>query len=326
MNRFAAACLFVLCPAAADSARAAEAAAEWLVGDPVLRPGPEGSIDEVAVKDPTVVFFEETWHLFYTAAGKSEYTTAYVSAKRLEDLRNAPRRELTMIRGKTRYGCAPQVFFFQPQGKWYLIYQSRDANYQPMFSTTTTIARPETWNAPFPLIRKDSARKWIDFWVICDAANAYLFYTEGHRDVVVRSTCLVDFPDGWGEPKKAFTDVHEAVHVYRVKNEEEFHMIYERNHEGVRSFGLAVAQTLEGPWKKATDRYATGKQLKFVGEGDPWTEMVSHGEAIRSGYDQNLRYEPTRCCWLIQGILKKELGGPYPSLPWRLGVIGKAPK
>ena len=28
----------------------------WTVGDPILKPGPAGSFDEVAVKDPTSVF------------------------------------------------------------------------------------------------------------------------------------------------------------------------------------------------------------------------------------------------------------------------------
>ena len=107
----------------------------WKASAPVLLPGAKGSFDEVSVKDPSIVFFENAWHLFYTVRGQNEYTTAYVSAKDLETLKTAPRFELEQIRGKTRYGCAPQVFYFEPQNKWYLIFQNRDANYQPAFST-----------------------------------------------------------------------------------------------------------------------------------------------------------------------------------------------
>jgi len=28
---------------------------------------------------------------------------------------------------------------------------------------------------------------------------------------------------------------------------------------------------------------------------------------------------------LIQGILKKDANVPYPSLPWKLGIMSKAP-
>jgi endo-1,4-beta-xylanase len=102
-------------------------------------------------------------------------------------------------------------------------------------------------------------------------------------------------------------------------------MIYELNHGRVRSFGLATAQNLEGPWRKVTDRYATGDQLKYTGKTRPWTDMVSHGEAIRTGFNQQMEYDPQRCRWLIQGILKKESHAPYPSLPWRLGIITSVP-
>jgi hypothetical protein len=36
-----------------------------------------------------------------------------------------------------------------------------------------------------------------------------------------------------------------------------------------------------------------------------------------------MEYDPKRCQWLIQGILAKDSKGPYPSLPWKLGVISK---
>lgn len=117
----------------------------WNITKPVFEKGNPGSFDETSVKDPSIVFYENAWHLFYTARGNNEYTTGYVSAKELKDLNKAPRFELKQIRGKTKYGCAPQVFYFSPQKKWYLIYQNRDSNYQPVFSTNSEIAKPELW-------------------------------------------------------------------------------------------------------------------------------------------------------------------------------------
>ena len=42
------------------------------------------------------------------------------------------------------YNCAPPVFYFRPQKKWYMIFQSQ----QPRFSTTDNIADPMSWSAP----------------------------------------------------------------------------------------------------------------------------------------------------------------------------------
>jgi hypothetical protein len=295
----------------------------WRISDPILLPGPKGSFDRVAVKDPSIVFHNGMWHLFYTARSETEYTTGYVSAVELTGLQSAPRHELEMIRGQSRYGCAPQILYFEPQGRWYLIFQTRDANYQPAFSTTTTIANPRSWSEPEPLIRKDTPAKWIDFWVIGDQTKAYLIYTQAHQGVMVRSTDLARFPRGWSEARRVFDGVHEAVHVYKVKGQNAFHMIYELNEGGVRSFGLATSEHPKGLWTRVTDRYATGDQLESCGKAGAWTEMVSHGETLRSGYDQRMEYEPRGCRWLVQGLLRRDLRGPYPSLPWKLGIIAK---
>ncbi|MEF8811121.1 MAG: non-reducing end alpha-L-arabinofuranosidase family hydrolase [Bacteroidales bacterium] len=99
------------------------------------------------------------------------------------------------------------------KNKWFLIFQNRDSNYQPAFSTTTTISKPESWSDPTPVIQKDTSAKWIDFWVICDKKKAYLFYTQNHYEVIVRSISLQDFPGNWSEGKKVLEGVHEAVHI-----------------------------------------------------------------------------------------------------------------
>jgi len=295
----------------------------WSVGDPVLLPGPKETFSETSAKDPTLVQYAGKWHVFFTAAGKGEYTTGYVAASDLTKLQDAPRFELEQARGKGKYGCAPQVFYFSSQKKWYLLFQTRDSNYQPTFCTTDTIEKPESWSQPQHLLKKDSRSKWIDFWVICDATTCYLFYTESHRQVMVRSTSVKNFPHGWGPAQKVFGGVHEAVHIYKVKDKEEYHLIYEINKNNIRSFGLAKAKKLTGPWERVTDTYATGDQLKFVGKKAVWTEMVSHGEALRSGYDEKMEYEPEKSRWLIQGLKKNETNVSYPKLPWKLGVISK---
>lgn len=312
--------IFVFCSTAGQNKKPSEES-KWEIRNPIFAADENNSFDEISVKDPSIVFFENKWHLFYTARSNTEYITAYVSAKNLDELNSANRNELKAIRGESRYGCAPQIFYFEPQQKWYLIFQNRNSNYQPAFSTNKNISKPKNWSIPKNLIEKDSPKKWIDFWVIADQQNVYLFYTENHSGVMIRSTSIKEFPKRWSDSKLVFDNVHEAVHIYKVKNKQEFHMIYELNKNGIRSFGLAIANQLEGPWEKNTDEYATANQLNFGKDVTNWTEMISHGEAIRSGYNQLLEYEPVNCSWIIQGIKKSDLNKPYEMLPWKLGII-----
>ena len=294
----------------------------WGIDEPILLPGERGTFDDVAVKDPSIVFYEEKWHLFYTAVGQGHATTGYVSAGALADLQAAKRFQLTQLHGsRSPYSCAPQVFYFGPQETWYLILQTLDSNYQPAYSTTSTIHKPESWSRPATLVRKDEEAKWIDFWIICDDTAAYFFYTRSHREVLVMTTSIENFPQGFGAARRVLSGVHEAVHVHRAEGCDEYHMIYELNREGLRSFGLAVAKHLLGPWNKVTDEYATGDQLRSDNNRAKWTEEVSHGEVIRSGYDQRLEYDPEKTEILIQGLPGSQHQGPYSSLPWRLGVI-----
>ena len=98
-------------------------------------------------------------------------------------------------------------------------------------------------------------------------------------------------------------------------------MIYELNEKGIRSFGLAIARDLMGPWDKVTDNYASFQLIDKDGGMNVWTDMISHGEVIRTGYNQELEYEPDSCKWIIQGVKKSELNLPYYLLPWKLGII-----
>jgi hypothetical protein len=43
--------------------------------------------------------------------------------------------------------------------------------------------------------------------------------------------------------------------------------------------------------------------------------MVSHGEVLRQGYNEQMEYDAKDCRWLIQGILKKDLNLIYEAQP-----------
>lgn len=70
----AALCLF------APAAVAQQPTLTWDLGPALLKPGPSGSFDETEVKDPSLVYHDGQWHVFYTARGRDRYSIGYLSA------------------------------------------------------------------------------------------------------------------------------------------------------------------------------------------------------------------------------------------------------
>ena len=303
----------------------AEETPSWSTPGENMLPGPEGAFDGVAVKDPSIVYHDGRWHVFYTARGNGQYALGYTSTEHLEDLGQGKRYHLESLKDSQGYAAAPQVFYFRPHNLWHLVYQTRDANYLPVFSTNPDISDPAGWSAYAPLMAKSERAKWIDFWVLCDGERAYVYYTREHRTVCARSTALADFPKGWGEASEVYAPVHEAVHVYRWEGDEKpgpyFIICEQRDAQERRYFSLATATTPLGPFTESDAAFATGAQLQQPGTQSPWTAEVSHGELLRAGFDERMRVErgPTRM--LIQGLPEGAHVGRYENLPWRLGVI-----
>src|SRR5262249_7289422 len=136
----------------------------------------------------------------------------------------APR---TTISFTERYHCAPQVFYFTPHRRSYLIYQladpARTTAMGTYFATSEYIADAQSWSQP-PLMVTNPAekQKWIDFWVICDAEKAHLFYTSNDGHMWRRETRLADFPFGWSAQTLALQgDIFEASHTYKLKGRDE---------------------------------------------------------------------------------------------------------
>jgi endo-1,4-beta-xylanase len=67
--------------------------------------------------------------------------------------------------------------------------------------------------------------------------------------------------------------------------------------------------------------FAKGAQLQYAPGVEPWTKEVSHGELLRTGYDETLEVNGAKAQFLIQGMPPELHSGDYPSLPWRLGII-----
>jgi hypothetical protein len=258
---------------------------------------------------------------------KRTHQVEYLSFADWKDADRAPRHILKLSDG---YFCAPQVFYFTPHRKWYLICQvaepSRKPSLQPAWSTTTTLGEPDSWSKPTLLFAEPpKVQRWIDFWIICDDAKAHLFFTSLDGQMWRAETKLGDFPGGWSQPRVVLRgDIFEASHTYRLKGLEKYLTLVEAQAEGRRYYKAYLADRLDGEW---TPLAATREQ-PFAGPvnardaGAHWTDSFSHGELLRAGCDEKLEVDPANLRLLFQGVSDPERAGKkYGEIPWRLGIL-----
>lgn len=328
--------------AAAESASPAPAAAQpapltgpfqWKSSGPLIKPVSDATRKLVSVKDPTVVYYGGKWHVFATTANaRGGWGMVYLSFKDWSEAATARPYYLDANPNLRGYHCAPQVFYFRPHKKWYLIFQSQ----QPQYSTTDDLSRPETWSRPrdfFAGKPPGAPRLWIDYWVICDDRHAYLFFTGDDGNFYRCRTRLEDFPGGMSNPEVVLKErretLFEASMTYRVKGTGTYLTLIEALGPN-RYFRAFTSDRLDGRWTPlaGADTYrqpfAGINNVTFAAGVVPWTRDISHGELIRDGYDETLTIDPQNLRLLYQGR-DPSIRADYARLPYQLGLLELVP-
>lgn len=302
----------------------------WEYGPPRIGPERREGEPSHAQKDPSVVFFEGRWHVFMTVKLPGRSAIEYCSFERWEEADDAERTLLPL--SDSEYFCAPQVFYFEPQGLWYLIYQVGVPGAEWMWvacSTTEDIADPASWTRARPILDggPDDPREvgGLDYWVICDDERAYLFLTSLDGRMWRLSTDLDDFPEGFDDCTVALeAEIFEASHTYRLKGRDRYLTIVEQ--DGRRYYKAYLADRLDGPWTPLADTedhpFAGASNIRPAPGVGPWTDNVSHGELVREGFDQTLTVDPSRLRFVFQGMIEEQKAGlAYGAYPWRIGLL-----
>lgn len=329
----AAALLGVLAPLGASQAQAgADSGFHWRSSGPLVAPAAEGEHAYSGLKDSSVVYFNGAYHVFMTTAAPDGWNLAYT---RFTDWSEAPKAKLVSLKQSgigPGYRAAPQVFYFAPQKLWYLVYQGGP----PFYSTTANIEDPLSWSAPKPFFSEPPAAvknaageaSWLDFWVICDDANCYLFNTNDNGDLFRSQTPIGRFPEGFADTKIALTgrrdDVFEAGMHYKIAGTNTYLTAIEAIGPQGRYFRAWTSDRLDGQWRPLADSaaksFAGADNVKF--DGPAWSEGVSHGELVRAGYDQTLTIDPCKPLrFLYQGLAAHPDGTDYINLPYRLALL-----
>jgi hypothetical protein len=257
----------------------------------------------------------------------------YCAFARWEEADRSPRTLLKI--SDSDYYCAPQVFYFTPHKKWYLVYQMGVPGATKMwvaYSTTAEIADPSSWTRAQPILdggeHDPRAVGGLDYWIICDERRAYLFLTDLRGKMWRLWTELADFPLGFGHCEVALqAEIFEASHTYRLKGLDKYLTVVEQN--GRRYYKAYLADRLDGPWAPLADTaerpFAGWRTIRPAAGVEPWTDNVSHGELLRDGCDQTLTVDPDHLRFLFQGIWDKDKSGQaYGQFPWRIGLLTPA--
>jgi len=305
----------------------------WSLSGMIVGPVPDATHPINAVKDPTAFYYNNQWNVYATDVDTNGYyNMEYVH---FADWSNAPSATpyyMDQTSGLSGYHCAPTVFYFTPQKKWYLIYQSGP----PQYSTADDPTQPQTWTAPqsFYSAQPSTVTNWLDFTVICDSANCYLIFAGDNGIIYRASTTIANFPQGFGTPLPIMQadnaqDLFESVKVYSLKGMNQYLMIVEagQDQNWTRYFRGFILPTLDGsvtPLPEGSSwaaPFAGENNVSFASGVTPWTNDISHGDIVRTNPDETQTIDPSNLQFLIQGDQPNNGAANYNLIPWRLGLL-----
>jgi endo-1,4-beta-xylanase len=305
----------------------------WASTQALMDPVSDGSHSLVAIKAPSVVFYDGKYHVFATIIDSTGAAT--LEHVQFADWPNASSATVDYLDNNPGFKGAysqPQIFYLKAKGTWYLITQSNG----PAYSTNADLAQTAAWTKPVsfygstPAVVTQNAGGgigWTDFWVICDGGNCYLFFTNQKGYLFRAQTSAGSFPNGFGDPVVVMQSsyVYEGSRVYKVSGGTSPYLMLVEGTGGnnLRYIGAWTATTLDGKWTALAEKNDTPFAASLVNVSYvkiTWTKDVSHGELVRSGYDETMTVDNCNMRYLYAGR------DPYSTvstalLPWKLGLL-----
>ncbi len=287
----------------------------WTSTAPLISPKNPGW---ASIKDPSVVKYNGTYHVYATYYDTS-YKSMYTSFTDWNNAQQAP--HISMNGSRVGNAVAPQVFYFRPHNKWYLITQ-----WPGTYATTDDIRNPN-WSAKQRLLQGEPSGS-LDFWVICNDTHCYLYFSRDDGVLYMSKTTIANFPNFSGYTVVMRDNrgngnqyLFEAPNVYKLDGQNKYLLLVEAWPSGPRMFRSWTSTSLDGPWTPLADTDAN----PFAGNSNvewptgKWSDGISHGELVRSGYDERLTVDPCNLEFLYQG--KTGNGATYDLIPYKLGLL-----
>jgi len=310
---------------------------KWVSTAPLVVPQNDATHNNRSIKDPTISFIDNKWEIYATdnvilnGRGNGTFNMIHVS---FDDWKNAREAKQTYFDTIPNFGpgyrCAPELFYFSPQKKWYFTYQSQP----PVYCTSDKPGDPNSWSKPQPFFGQGvriPGNPGIDFHFIGDGEYMYMFFTGDDGGFYRSRTKYEDFPKGFSAPEVAMKDqgnntIFEAGFTYKIKGTDKYLTCIE-GLGGGRHYSAFVADKLDGEWypvegfNTAQKPFAGKSNMTFEEGVQPWSGQVSHGEMIRDSNDEKMILDPNNLQFLYQGISDADNKGDYGALPYKLGLL-----
>jgi len=301
----------------------------WTSTGPLISPKNDSTHNMIAVKDPSTVYYNGQYIVYASSVNSAgNYGMEYLNFTNWSSAGAATPYFMDNTPGFSGYHTAPQVFYFAPQKKWYLIFQSG----QPQYSTNSDPTKPQNWTTPtnFFASQPSSVSNWIDFWIISDSSNVYLFFAGDNGNFYRSSTTLANFPNGFNTPVIVYTDsefnLFEADNVYTVEQTGTYLADIECiGSDGHRFFRALTAPTLGGTWTALGNTanlntpFLGAHNVTFQSGVSSWTSDFSSGGAVIDGYDSTDSINLNNLSFLYQGDVPNS--DSYNLIPWQLALV-----
>ncbi len=322
--------LFLGASFSALSAQTIPTTFSWTSTGPLISAKNDSTHNMIAVKDPSTVYYNGQYIVYASSVNSAgNYGMEYLH---FTDWSTAGAATPYFMDSNPNIGSgyhtAPQVFYFAPQNKWYLIFQSG----QPQYSTNSDPTQPQNWTAPknFFASQPSSVSNWIDFWIISDSSNVYLFFAGDNGNFYRSSTSLANFPNGFNTPVIVYTDsefnLFEADNVYTVEQTGTYLADIECiGSDGHRFFRALSATTLGGTWTSLGNTanlntpFLGAHNVTFQSGVSNWTSDFSSGGAVIDGYDSTDSINLNNLSFLYQGDVSNS--DSYNLIPWQLALV-----
>lgn len=300
---------------------------QW-IASPVLISPPEGTI---AVKDPTVVRYGEDW-LVYATTRSDDWSMTSLLFSDWDEADDVPKIPVSVNPDLAGLKAAPQLFYFTDKDKWYLVYQTQP----PAYSTTENPADVESWSPmtlfmdPPPDI-EDSDTGGLDYWVICDDDDCFLFFSATNGKLYRARTSKSEFPSGftWADTMVALEEeeepllLHDSSNVYKIAGTDQYLLLVSAIGDVGRYFRSWTSERLDGTWVPlaATEDHAFASTENVSG-ADWFLDGINHGEMLRENPDETMTIDTCDMRYLFQGLTRR--GAGYDANEYSLGMLTDA--
>ena len=274
----------------------------------------------IAIKDFTMVRYNNQYivYMTYTPQGggfKAAYMAPFSDFSQANSAAQA-------IMPNNLPGVAPELIYFTPKKQWIFTTQWCGGGF--CYTTGSDPTNPKSFSGTTQSLLSENvtANAPIDQVVICDDDKCYLFYADDKGGIFRGSMPKANFPGKFSGTTRILKEndaakLFEAVEVYKLKGQKKYLMIVECGYP--RYFRAFTATDLGGTWTPIAN--TINSATPFAGKTNVtngWSNDISHGEIVRTGYDEYREIDPCNLQMIYQGLTS---GGDYNSLPYKMGHI-----